>query len=180
MSCHSRLADRIGQRRNSCIMPLFLRLEQIHVIVFALCTVVPRAPHQAPQSHSDHPPPSTAPSQSIRMPLPAPLIIHPNHRAGRLRMILLGLLILIPRILLARGATANMLILVRSLPSPGLGSPGMHVELVFAFGDVFRGLSAGPPAGVVGRGVGGAGGGRGGEWSMEEGAWKEGAEGQAE
>lgn len=51
-----------------------------------------------------------------------------------------------------------MFILCRALPGAGFGGAGLHVELVRAVGDVFRGLAAGP-RGFVGFVVGWAEGG---------------------
>ena len=56
-----------------------------------------------------------------------PLIIHPNHRPRRLRMISLRLLILVPRILLTRGARPFVLIILYSLPRAGFGCSRLDI-----------------------------------------------------
>lgn len=75
-------------------------------------------------------------------------------------MISLRLLVLIPGILLTRGARPFVLIILCSLPRAGFGCSRLDVKFVVAVGDVFGGLAAGPGGGV-GFIVGGAEGGSG-------------------
>lgn len=73
---------------------------------------------------------------------PSSLIIHANDRARRLGMILLGALVVLPRVVLARGAA---LLVVRGAVALARFGPGrMHVQLVCAVGDVVFAAAAFP------------------------------------
>jgi len=74
----------------------------------------------------------------------APLVIHPNHRGRRLRMILLRLLVLVPGILLARRLAVALLGAGGAVPLRRLRGRGLDVQFVGAVRDVLVGLAALP------------------------------------
>ena len=116
----------------SLIPPPFLH----HPLPINLMTLL----HHPPLISTSPPPSPNPPSQEKTH--PTPLIIHPNHRPRRLRMLLLRPLIIVPLILLAR----RRALLFRSVSFPGFRRRRVYVQLVFAVRGVFGRLPPFPGA----------------------------------